>query len=408
MTPDGLLAVTGSDAASTLRITTDLASGRLVVIDNGTPLAATFDPGGLSGIRLAGGAGADTLVVSADVALPVTLSGGGGDDTLVALSTAPVTFAGGDGTDAFWAAAKTPVTLANADRVESRRGVNRLPPAFSKTPVRAAPLAAPSPGTAGLVSTERSGGSLVVGSSPALPDPRVTAAARTYRDFSDRPLFSAEGPSDADVSQGALNDCFALAALAGVASTDPSVIRRTVTDLGDGSYAVRLVKGRSVRYYHVDAELPVSFAGSTDPAYAGLGVGGSIWVAVVEKALALDAGGSYARLDKGGWMATTFAQLGVSSSTTIGAATGLSAILRDLRAGKAVTLGTRARLSPDSPLNRAHAYSVDSVQLDERGRPVSFTLRNPIAWDGQAGLVTVSAKALAAALTAVVSGAPRA
>src|SRR5207244_3255266 len=66
----------------------------------------------------------------------------------------------------------------------------------------------------------------------------------------------------------------------------------------DGTYGVRL--GDS--FYRVDADLPATSSTATSPAFARLGAGGSVWVAVVEKAYASYRYGDsdYASLE-GGW-----------------------------------------------------------------------------------------------------------
>ena len=83
-----------------------------------------------------------------------------------------------------------------------------------------------------------------------------------------------------DVDQGALGDCYFLARLGSLASTDPEYIRNSVAPLGDGSYVVRfwdLGLPHLATYVRVDADL-WSYPSKNRPAYAGVlpaGVPGS-------------------------------------------------------------------------------------------------------------------------------------
>ena len=68
------------------------------------------------------------------------------------------------------------------------------------------------------------------------------------------------------------------------------MIQQLVVDLGDGTYAVHLEKSilNNNKFYRVDADLPVANDGDTVPQFAGLGAEDSLWVALVEKAYAID------------------------------------------------------------------------------------------------------------------------
>jgi hypothetical protein len=101
-----------------------------------------------------------------------------------------------------------------------------------------------------------------------------------------------------DVKQGGLGDCYLLAALVSVATTDPSLIERMIEDNGDGSYTVHLWDigpfSRNARL-RVEPSFPYVRRGTREvPAFAALGdserVEGErryeIWPAVLEKAWA--------------------------------------------------------------------------------------------------------------------------
>lgn len=74
---------------------------------------------------------------------------------------------------------------------------------------------------------------------------RSKDAGRRHPVFIDLPVFKG-APRPTDIIQGALGDCWLLAALATVAAHDPAVITRMVEDNFDGTYTVRFVDGVSV------------------------------------------------------------------------------------------------------------------------------------------------------------------
>ena len=82
--------------------------------------------------------------------------------------------------------------------------------------------------------------------------------------FKDVPLFNKGGPIRDDIDQNALSDCYFLAPLAGIAAAHPEVIRRAVTDLGDGTFAVRFMDGAAKRFIRVDRELPTHMDGPVE------------------------------------------------------------------------------------------------------------------------------------------------
>jgi hypothetical protein len=227
-------------------------------------------------------------------------------------------------------------------------------------------------------------------------------SGHTYRRFANNPLFSSTGPAPTDVQQGALGDCYFLAALAAVADDSPHTLRQNIADFDDGTYGVRLGN----EFYRVDNDLPVYNSSSTSPAYAGLGRENSMWVAVVEKAFAHYRTGanSYASLE-GGWGFEGNRALG---STSIGdrdfrsyssAAALANEIFTRWSRAEAVTigfLGERIR-GAGAPLVMGHMYTVMSVLRNAAGAVASITLRNPWGIDGAGrdsnpndGLVTVT------------------
>lgn len=315
---------------------------------------------------LTGGSGNDTLYGGAgnDV-----LIAGAGDDTLVDLDGRRRNiFVGGEGTDSFWFAANRGNQVLGVSQDEIAAGALHPVSKFyndstiikrtTKHKVRS-PLR------------------------QRLSDPTFTDAGIAYRNFSSRPLFASTGPSEDDVAQGAIGDCYLMAALAAVAKARPELIRQLIVDLGDGTYAVTFYRNHKQYYVRTDGDLPVTSTGTL--AYASFGAQGSLWAAIYEKAYAVfrSNADSYASLD-GGWLDEVNSVMGISSRNRADFtdATSLVAwIGSEVQAGRAVTIGTYEP-APGAPLLDRHAYSVDAVLSDDAGLPTAVRLRNPWGIDG--------------------------
>ncbi len=225
----------------------------------------------------------------------------------------------------------------------------------------------------------------------AVADPAVTDGSYKYESFASDPLFSSSGPSINDISQGELGDCYLLSVLSSVAKTDAALIRQVVKANTNGTYTVAFTAKKTVT---VDADLATLPDGR--PAYAQLGAGDSVWVAVVEKAYAdyvNPKADSYTTID-GGWMGSAFSALGLKSTSTFSAssATALATLVqKDLKANDFVTMGTASYVGVNSPLVAGHAYEINAVTLDKKGNVTSITLRNPWGSDlSTGGYVTVT------------------
>jgi hypothetical protein len=301
----------------------------------------------------------------------VVMYGFGGDDLLVSISGAAETLYGGAGLDGFWVDSRD--TVADSDAAESAaKSVHTVNQFYSS-----ASVARPSLELAG----------------QKLADP---VAGYAYANFAGRQVF-ANGPQYTDVRQGAVGDCYFLAALASLAQTDPGVIQQMVAPLGDGTYAVRFFSGGQAQYVRVDGDLPV-YSGSS-AAYAKLSPDGELWVALAEKAYAEFRTGanSYASIS-GGWMSPVYTQVtGVSASdsytSSASAATLATQMSQALAAGHAVTAGSYSAGS--ATIVGGHAYMVRSVQTVNGVQTV--TVYNPWGVDGKGsdgntadGLVTLS------------------
>jgi hypothetical protein len=331
--------------------------------------------GGLGDDTLVGGAGDDSLFGQAGTD---SLIGGAGNDQLVTIGDSRADqLSGGAGSDTFWLDDAPTEQVTDASRAENRSGaVNRVGQFFGFTRTKR-----------GVPRTTRPGTDLL---GEDLPDPDTGHATVSYKNFSSVPLFTAKGPSPNDVEQGALGDCWVVATLSATARRNPDVIRHTVIELGDGTYAVRFENqvGQPV-YVRVDGDLPIITAKGT-LAYANVGrskstVNKCLWVPIMEKAYACFREGavaSYTDLEDG-WMTEAFADLGYRSTAIWDADNADDLVTRiadELRQGKAVTLAIRDPVK-NSRLIHLHDYDVVSVDTDARGNR-TLLLRNPWGVDG--------------------------
>lgn len=115
-----------------------------------------------------------------------------------------------------------------------------------------------------------------------------------YAEFKGTPVVG--GASADDVKQGALGDCFLLAALAAVAKANPKLIESMIKDNGDGTYDVTLYQDKG--WFKTDLQptvvkvtgtFPVDAKG--DPLYGHSGDKTELWVMLIEKAYAKMKGG---------------------------------------------------------------------------------------------------------------------
>ncbi len=233
------------------------------IIDGGGD--ADFILGGLGDDTLRGGDGNDTINGNAGLD---QLFGGNGDDILIALDDLYTDILQGDGgRDAFWSDA-TGVIRGGVRQGDVRRDlgavdVDNFVRAFTFT---------------GMDRTL---------DGEAIGDPTVTGLG--YQRFGDHPLYPANGPTGADIDQGAVPDCMILAAFSALAHNTTSglawPIRRAMVDFGDGTVGFALNFGGGVPEFRLrmDADLPVDALGNL--VFARLGKEGSLWVPLAEKAI---------------------------------------------------------------------------------------------------------------------------
>lgn len=331
--------------------------------------------GGPRNDRLYGGNGTDRLY------------GRDGDDTLVSVDGVAEGTYGGNGNDTFWVDGPLSVYTPYGS-ITAQEGSDVSTAEVSAGTVHQIR------GYEGSVSKKLDGQDLT--------DPGLTKTSYTYKSgFSDQPLFTSSGPSKDDVNQGDVGDCWMLASFSAVAKTRPEIIRQSVVDLGDGTFAAEFHRSGNAVYVRVDGQLPVTSGG--DLAYAKLGtaawVGRASWVPILEKAAAQFFNTTtrigYNSLHNG--IATgAYEALGITNTWDYPAgnvASGVSAAnmttflnrVRDgFRAGRAVTIGFGKLLGNlPSQVFGEHAYTVENVITDASNNVTSLRLRNP--WGNDQG-----------------------
>lgn len=158
-------------------------------------------------------------------------------------------------------------------------------------------------GTASVHRVAAFAGGVGKGLGASLPNPTDSGATtKIYLS-----LFGA-GPVAGDVNQGQTGDCYFLAALAGFAAQQPQLIRNSVADLGDGTYAVEFYSNGTPVFVRVNSAFSVNKAGGCN--FAHPGADDTIWAMVMEKAFAWFRTGANTYNSIGeGWMSEAFADL---------------------------------------------------------------------------------------------------
>ena len=217
------------------------------------------------------------------------------------------------------------------------------------------------------------------------------------------------GVSYTDISQGAVGDCYFLAALGSLALRNPAMIQSMFIDNGDGTFSVRFYKNATtVQYVTVDRYLPTfgedrlfaSFGNDKDDAI------NELWVALAEKA--------YAQLNESGWIGQNDknSYQGIAygwSADTMTHLTGLAAwqspaipdsimnvppeylamclsfnqVLGKLNSGKLLTLSSEDHPADDTIVGN-HAYTVVGYNT----ATAKFTVFNPWGLDRSSDSLT--------------------
>lgn len=343
---------------------------------------------------------------------PDNVHGGDGMDTIMTVGGGASDFAWGDsGFDSFWVDDKPTEIIGDANISEMAINIHRVgnfewpkPPVLAQMTTRATTRGF---GGGGLIKFGGLGGLF-----DSFPDP--AAPGYTFKNFSSNPLFGRGGPMPDDIHQGSLGDCYFLAGLSAVAKVSPNYITQSVADMGDGTYAIRMWDiNHQAHFLRVDGDLPVS---GNNPAYAGLGIGNTIWAPILEKGYAFfrKGLGTYASIE-GGWPEHTYRALGmrttVDASTTYNTPEKMIQAIQQLWSnGNAVTFVTKQNAPV---LVGLHVYMVDRIITDATGA-TSVVLRNPWGTDGHTvdsnfdgkddGYVTLRADQLFTAYDQVAGG----
>ena len=214
-------------------------------------------------------------------------------------------------------------------------------------------------------------------------EPALTTSQLTYQTTIGN-LFNGT-PSRADARQGALGDCYFIAAVATIADVNPDAVRNMFVDNGDGTYTVRFyrVQDGMPDYVTVNRRLPAQYNGALGYSGYGLSVSSAsttVWIALAEKAYAQwnetgnegrDGTNRYAAIE-GGWMGYVNAQvLGTASSNYSLASFNKQTLISALSSQKAVTIGTNTSVS--AGLYGSHAYLVTGYEASTD----TFRLHNP-------------------------------
>lgn len=219
-----------------------------------------------------------------------------------------------------------------------------------------------------------------------LPDPAVRNDDRStlVYEWVAGQLF-VDGPSERDVVQGQIADCFLAAAFGAVAAQAPQTIRDAITDNGDGTYTVRFYQcmwddtRREVKVT-IDGQLPTR---SGSLRYAKSSTAGELWVPLLEKAYAAFQNG-YDKLDRGGRAGRVMTALvGRSASTVSLGSTSAESVYAQLQqaiangcCATATTYGeSQAGMYAGTGIYAWHVYSVLCVG-EENGKKY-VVLRNP-------------------------------
>jgi Ca2+-binding RTX toxin-like protein len=204
--------------------------------------------------------------------------------------------------------------------------------------------------------------------------------------FANVPLFQPGGPSRDDIKQQRLGDCYFLAPLAGIAAAHPEVIRRSVTELGDGTYAVRFFDAGAERFIRVDGQLPVEYANWNYNLTFAAAARGTLWAPIMEKAWAWfrTSDHSYAEIEgsvfNGGTPWETYDAFNLYHETDTVAVHSKDSYMTKMKNWLANGGIVSASTYPfGTDVASAHVYTVVSISADLK----SITLRNPWRTDDE-------------------------
>lgn len=199
-----------------------------------------------------------------------------------------------------------------------------------------------------------------------------------------------------DVNQGAMGDCYVMAALAAVAQRNPDILSKNIKDNGNGTYDVTMYEkrwwdpigifGREAKTVKVDNEFPMQYG---SPALAGYGDTENgkpeLWAMIMEKAYAqTHRNGSYNGIGNGGTPGAALSAFsGKDSDSHLAMFTSIDKLAKWDGEGQAISVGTKPEiLTKNDPLYQSgklvpgHAYWVEKVDKDKK----TVTVANPWGW----------------------------
>jgi hypothetical protein len=213
-------------------------------------------------------------------------------------------------------------------------------------------------------------------------------------------LFSSAGPGYPDVRQGALGDCYLLAAMGETALRAPQLIRSMFIDNGDQTWTVRYYVNGGATYVTVDRYLPTNSSGRFIFANYGDSVSNPsevLWVALAEKGyVQLNESGvlgrtwasstnSYSAI-AGGYIAHGLRQIS-GSNTLLGRSLVFNDVVNAWNSGKLIGFASRSSGAGDNIVG-GHAYALVGYNAAAR----TFTVFNPWGLNNghDSGLITLS------------------
>ncbi len=361
MTTYQRLIINGSSAND--NITVSSANGILTVTNGAYSQQYT---GVYGDIVIHGGDGNDVITVQGSVNIATLLYGDAGNDTILASGSGYniiVTIGGGNDTvtgnginTSFWVD-QAGTDVVNASATEIAAGHVHQVASFYQ------------PYTTDVTSSQYVSKELL---GQNLTDPAGNGTVT----YTNRSLWG-NGPSQSDIYQGGIADCYLLADLQSAAQESPAKLMESVVDLGDGTYAVQFKRNGVSTYVRVDGD----FGGGS-----GIGSESGVWSLVIEKAYAFfrNGGNSYSSLNYGD-PASTARDLGYSLSymaVSSGSAAALSASVQSaLSSGIGLVVATSGSIKSGAPLIGSHAYSIVGTTTSSSGE-ILFMLRNPWGFDG--------------------------
>lgn len=184
-----------------------------------------------------------------------------------------------------------------------------------------------------------------------------------------------DGARANDVKQGALGDCYFVAALAAIAQQHPELIERAIRYDGNGVYSITFYENGKTVEIQIDTDFP---AQNGVPLYAQTGSAPQeLWVMLMEKAYA-QYRGSYPEIE-GGFPEEAVSLITGKAGQRFDSAPSIQELNTRLQKGEILTAaslskGDAQKISswPEWMIS-SHAYSISSVDV-ERG---TITLRNP-------------------------------